>query len=100
MSPHLEKVEMIMHIIVMIITTVIVTVIIIVTIVITMTKILINNGNRANWGAVWPDFKIKEARRGSLRQSNISDQNCTTQSSITTVIHLFCNRKILLLIVF
>ena len=45
MSPHLEKVEMIMHIIVMIITTVIVTVIIIVTVVIAMTKILINNGN-------------------------------------------------------
>ena len=39
MSPHLEKVETIMHIIVMIIT------IIIVTIVIAMTKILINNGN-------------------------------------------------------
>ena len=42
MSPYLEKVEMIMHIIVMII---ILIVIIIVTIVITMTKILINNGN-------------------------------------------------------
>ena len=42
MSPYLEKVEMIMHIIVMII---IIIVIIIVTIVITMTKILINNGN-------------------------------------------------------
>ena len=43
MSPYLEKVEMIMHIIVMII--IIIIVIIIVTIVITMTKILINNGN-------------------------------------------------------
>ena len=84
----------------MIITIIIVTVIIIVTIVIAMTKILINNGNWANWGAVWPDFKIEQACRGSLRQSNISDQNCTTQSSITTVIHLFCNRKTLLLIVF
>lgn len=45
-------------------------------------------------------LKIEQARRGSLRQSNISDQNCTTQSSITTVIHLFCNRETLLLIVF
>ena len=84
----------------MIITIIIVTVIIIVTIVIAMTKILLNNGNWANWDAVWPDFKIEQAHRGSLRQSHISDQNCTTQSSITTVIHLLCNHKILLLIVF
>lgn len=45
MSPYLEKVEMIMHDIIVMIITIIVTVIIIVTIVITMTKILINNGN-------------------------------------------------------
>ena len=26
-----------------------------------MTKIQINNGNWANWGVIWPDFKIKHA---------------------------------------
>ena len=50
----------------MIITIIIVTVIITVTIVIAMTKILINNGNWANWGAVWPDFKIDQACRGEF----------------------------------
>ena len=60
---------------------------------------LINNGNWTEWSAIWAEImrvisKLNEhaARVRFEITSMISDQNCTTRGSITTLLHPFWNR--------
>ena len=66
-----------------------------------MIYICINNGNWTKWSAIWSEIirvisKSKEcaARVWFEIPSMISDQNCMTRSSITTLFHPFWNRRI------
>ena len=61
----------------------------------------IDNGNWTKWSAIWSEiirviWKSNErvARVWFEITSMISDQNCTTRSSITTLLHPFWNRRI------
>ena len=47
---------------------------------------LINNGNWTEWSAIWAEIIC-------VTISMISDQNCTTWGSITTLLHPFWNRS-------
>ena len=61
---------------------------------------MIYNGNWTEWGAIWTEIicvisKLNE-RAARVRfeiTSVISDQNCTTRDSITTLLHPFWNRS-------
>ena len=57
---------------------------------------MIYNDNLTEWGAIWAEIirvisKLNEraARVQFEITSMISDQNCTTQGSITTLLHPF-----------
>ena len=59
----------------------------------------INNGNWAEWNVIWAKIirVISKLNKCTARvwfeiTSMISDQNCTTQGSITTLLHPFWNR--------
>ena len=59
----------------------------------------INNGNWTEWNAIWAEIirMISKSNEHTVQvwfeiTSMISDQNCTTQSSITTLLHPFWNR--------
>ena len=59
----------------------------------------INNGNWTEWSAIWAEIirMISKSNKYTVQvwfeiTSMISDQNCTTQSSITTLLHPFWNR--------
>ena len=59
---------------------------------------VINNGNWTEWSAIWAEIirviskSIKRTARVRFEiTSIISDQNCTTQGSITTLLHPFWN---------
>ena len=59
----------------------------------------INNGNWTEWSAIWAEIicvisKSNEcaAQVRLVITSMISDQNCTTRGSITTLLHPFWNR--------
>ena len=47
---------------------------------------LINNGNCTEWSAIWSEIKRVIT---NVITSLISDQNCTTRSAISTLLHLF-----------
>ena len=49
-------------------------------------KVIINNGNWTEWSAIWSEIK---------RVISKWNQNCTTQSSIATLLHPFWNCTIL-----
>ena len=60
----------------------------------------INNGNWTEWSAIWSEIirLISKSNERAARvwfeiTSMISDQNCTTQSSITTLLHIFWNHS-------
>ena len=62
-------------------------------------KRAINNGNWTKWSAIWAEIiqviSKSNERAAQVRfeiTSMISDQNCTTQGSITTLLHPFWNR--------
>ena len=64
-------------------------------------KDMINNGNWTEWSAIWSEIicVISKSNERAARvrfeiTSMISDQNCTTQSSITTLLLSFWNRRI------
>ena len=57
---------------------------------------MINNGNGTEWSAIWSEIirVISKSNERAARvrfeiTSMISDQNCTTRSSITTLLHPF-----------
>ena len=59
----------------------------------------INNGNWAEWNVIWAKIMhvISKLNKCTARvwfeiTSMISDQNCTTRGSITTLLHPFWNR--------
>ena len=59
----------------------------------------INNGNWTEWNAIWAEIirMISKSNEHTVQvwfeiTSMISDQNCTTRSSITTLLHPFWNR--------
>ena len=59
----------------------------------------INNGNWTEWSAIWAKIicMISKSNECAVRvqfeiASMISDQNCTTWGSITTLLHPFWNR--------
>ena len=61
----------------------------------------INNGNWTEWSAIWSEIirVISKSNERAARvwfeiTSMISDQNCTTWSSIATSLHPFWNRTI------
>ena len=61
--------------------------------------IVINNGNCTEWSAIWAEIirVISKSNERAARvrfeiTSMISDQNCTTRGSITTLLHPFWNR--------
>ena len=56
----------------------------------------INNGNCTEWSAIWSEIKRvitkshdREAEGRFVITSLISDQNCTTRSAISTLLHSF-----------
>ena len=56
----------------------------------------INNGNCTEWSAIWSEIKRvitkshdREAGGRFVITSLISDQNCTTRSAISTLLHSF-----------
>ena len=58
----------------------------------------INNGNWTEWSAIWAEIirMISKSNKYTVQvwfeiTSMISDQNCTTRSSITTLLHPFWN---------
>ena len=58
----------------------------------------INNGNWTEWNAIWAEIirMISKSNEHTVQvwfeiTSMISDQNCTTRSSITTLLHPFWN---------
>ena len=58
--------------------------------------IVINNGNCTEWSAIWAEIirVISKSNERAARvrfeiTSMISDQNCTTRGSITTLLHPF-----------
>ena len=61
---------------------------------------LVNNGNWTEWSAIWAEIiclvsRLNE-RTARVRfeiTSVISDQNCTTRGSVTTLLHPFWNRS-------
>ena len=60
--------------------------------------VIINNGNWTEWSAIWAEIirMISKLNEHTVQvwfeiTSMISDQNCTTQSSITTLLHPFWN---------
>jgi hypothetical protein len=62
--------------------------------------ILINNGNWTEWSAIWTEIKRvitkshdREAGVQFVITSLISVQNCTTRSSISTLLYSFWNFK-------
>ena len=62
---------------------------------------VIYNGNWTEWSAIWSEIvrgiSKSEERAARVRfeiTSMISDQNCTTPSSITTLLQPFWNRRI------
>ena len=64
-------------------------------------KYLLYNGNWTEWSAIWSEIisVISKSNERAARvwfeiTSMISDQNCTTQSSITTLLHLFWNHRV------
>ena len=66
-----------------------------------MHELLINNGNWTEWSAIWPEIicVISKSNESAARvrfeiTGMISDQNCTTRSSITTLLQPFWNRRI------
>ena len=61
----------------------------------------VNNGNWTEWSAIWSEIirVISKSNERAARvrfeiTSMISDQNCTTRSSITTLLDPFWNRTI------
>ena len=61
-----------------------------------MHELLINNGNWTEWSAIWPEIicVISKSNESAARvrfeiTGMISDQNCTTRSSITTLLQHF-----------
>ena len=62
---------------------------------------IINNGNWTEWSAIWSEI-IRVVSKSNERVARvrfeitnmISDQNCTTRSSITTLLRPFWNRRI------
>ena len=59
-------------------------------------KSWINNGNCTEWSAIWSEIKRvitkshdREAGVRFVITSLISDQNCTTRSAISTLLHSF-----------
>ena len=61
---------------------------------------MIYNGNWTKWGAIWAEIicVISKLNERAVRvrfeiTSMISDQNCTTRGSITTLLHPFWNRS-------
>ena len=57
---------------------------------------VINNGNCTEWSAIWSEIKRvitkshdREAGVRFVITSLISDQNCTTRSAISTLLHSF-----------
>ena len=59
----------------------------------------LNNGNWTEWSAIWAEIirVISKLNERAVRvqfeiTSMISDQNCTTRGSITTLLHPFWNR--------
>ena len=62
---------------------------------------MFNSGNWTEWSAIWSEIigVISKSNERAARirfeiTSMISDQNCTTRSSITTLLHPFWNRRI------
>ena len=61
---------------------------------------MINNGNWTEWSAIWAEI-IRVISKSNKRAawvrfeiiSMISDQNCSTRDSITTLLHPFWNRS-------
>ena len=60
---------------------------------------MIDNGNWTEWSAIWAEIisvisnlNERTARVRFEITSTISDQNCTTRGSITTLLHPFWNR--------
>ena len=58
--------------------------------------VVINNGNCIEWNAIWSEIKRvitkshdREAGVRFVITSLISDQNCTTRSAISTLLHSF-----------
>ena len=65
----------------------------------TLFVVTINNGNWTEWSAIWSEMirVISKSNERAARvrfeiTSMISDQNCTTRSSITTLLNPFWNR--------
>ena len=61
--------------------------------------LVISNGNWTEWSAIWAEIirVISKLNKRAVRvqfeiTSMISDQNCTTWGSITTLLHPFWNR--------
>ena len=61
--------------------------------------VIINKSNWTEWSAIWAEIirMISKSNKHTVQvwfeiTSMISDQNCTTQSSITTLLHPFWNR--------
>ena len=59
--------------------------------------VIINKSNWTEWSAIWAEIIRKNSNEHTVQvwfeiTSMISDQNCTTQSSITTLLHPFWNR--------
>ena len=59
-------------------------------------SVLIHNSNCTEWSAIWAEIihVISNSNKHTARvqfeiTSMISDQNCTTQGSITTLLHPF-----------
>ena len=59
-------------------------------------KRIVNNGNCTEWSAIWSEIKRvitkshdREAGVRFVITSLISDQNCTTRSAISTLLHSF-----------
>ena len=59
----------------------------------------VNNGNWTEWNAIWAEIicMISKSNERTVQvwfeiTSMISDQNCTTRGSITTLLHPFWNR--------
>ena len=61
--------------------------------------VIINKSNWTEWSAIWAEIirMISKSNKYTVQvwfeiTSMISDQNCTTRSSITTLLHPFWNR--------
>ena len=57
-------------------------------------KTFIHNGNWIEWSAIWAEIVRVISKAARVRfeiTSMISDQNCTTRGSVTTLLHPFSN---------